>query len=164
MSIFSKYLSEKTKANLFLRYFALTRVPMIFYTRASVVDISDEKIAVKIPLRRRTKNHLQCMYFGALAIGADVCGGTIAMLCIDKSKQKMALIFKSMNVNFLKRAEGDTYFTCAQGKELSVLIDKAATSGERMEMPVNIIATVPDKLGDEPVAEFDLVISIKRRT
>ncbi len=163
MRIFRKLLSEKAQANLFLRYFALTKVPMIFYSRASIVEISTEKVVLKLPLRRRNKNHLNSMYFGALNIGADVCGGVIAMLRLQSSRQKYSFSFKSFKADYLKRPEGDTYFTCTQGKEIGRFIEKVSQSDERMEMPIQVTATVPDKLGDEPVAEFELVISVRRK-
>jgi hypothetical protein len=36
-------------------------------------------------------------------------------------------------------------------------------SGEREEATVHVVATVPSKLGDEPVARFELTLSLKRR-
>ena len=51
-------------------------------------------IEIKIPLKRRTKNHLYSMYFGALSVGADITGGFLAMMCIQKTNKRVALIFK----------------------------------------------------------------------
>jgi hypothetical protein len=36
-------------------------------------------------------------------------------------------------------------------------------SGERENMPVHITATVPSKLGEEPIAKFVLTLSLKRK-
>ena len=44
-----------------------------------IVQISDESLEIKIRLNRRTKNHLNSMYFGTLSIGADITGGFLAM-------------------------------------------------------------------------------------
>ena len=56
------------------------KIPMIGYTGLKLIEITDATTKVKIKLKRRTKNHLNSMYFGALAIGADgagvVVGGT----------------------------------------------------------------------------------------
>ena len=46
---------------------------------------------------------------------------------------------------------------------MAALVARAIASGEREELPVRIVATVPEKLGSEPVAEFVLTLSLKRR-
>ena len=66
------------KSNLELYLFSFFKVPMLFYCRPRIVALDDEKVEIRLPLRRRTKNHLNSMYFGALAVGADVAGGFIA--------------------------------------------------------------------------------------
>lgn len=103
------------------------------------------------------------MYFGALAIGADCAAGLMAMQHIQRRSKNISLIFKSMNGEFLKRAEGDVYFTCDQGREISNLVAAAAASLDRVECPVQVTAKVPDKLGEEPVARFTLILSLKQR-
>ena len=40
---------------------------------------------------------------------------------------------------------------------------EADRTGERVTLPVEIVATVPDRHGDEPVARFTLGLSVKRR-
>jgi hypothetical protein len=104
------------------------------------------------------------MYFGALAIGADCAAGLMAMTLIRRSAQDISLIFKSMDAEFFKRAEGDVHFTCDQGHEISKLVAAAIESAERVESPVNVIARVPDKFGEEPVARFTLVLSLKKKS
>jgi hypothetical protein len=80
-----------------------------------------------------------------------------------EAEGKVALIFKDFHADFLKRAEGDVRFTCEQGREIRALVRKALASGERESLPVHVTATVPSKLGDEPVAQFTLTLSLKRR-
>ena len=82
---------------------------------------------------------------------------------IRKSDVNVALIFKDMQAEFLKRAEGDTVFTCVDGDAIEKLVQAAIESGERVEMPVHIIATVPKHFQDDPVARFRLTLSLKRK-
>ena len=79
---------------------------------------------------------------------------------INESGKNVSLIFKSLSANFLKRAEGDVYFSCVQGKEIAALVMQAIETGERVEMPLQVVATVPS-IDDERVAEFVLVLSLK---
>jgi len=136
---------------------------MLFFISPSVVEMTDEKCVIKVPLTRRTKNHLNSMYFGALAAGADCAGGLMAMRLIQSKGKGVALIFKNFQAEFLKRAEGDVLFTCEDGIEIAELVRKAIETGERVEMPVHVVATVPSKLGDEPVAKFVLTLSLKKK-
>jgi len=148
---------------IYLRAFSALKIPMIAYLRPSVVEMDDDHCVVRIPLGRRTRNHLRTMYFGALCAGADCAGGIIAMRQINRRGGKVKFLFKDFSADFLKRAEGDVLFTCVQGRKLIDLVERAEAADERVEDTVDVVATVPDKLGDEPVARFQLTISLKRR-
>lgn len=154
-------LPENFKNNLVLRYFGFFKIPLIGFVRPKVIEMSDIKTIVKVPLNRRTKNHLNSMYFGVLATAADVTCGFAAMNHIYKSGKNIHLSFKDFNAEFLKRAEGDTFFENSQGKEIKEFVDEVIRTGERMNMPLKVIATVPEKFNDEPVALFTLTLSLK---
>ena len=53
--------------------------------------------------------------------------------------------------------------TNEEGEAIQRLVARALETGEREETTVHVIATVPKKLGDEPVAKFALTLSIKRK-
>ena len=59
----AKVLPEGMKETFYLRTFGLLKVPMLFYTSPSVIELTEERCVIKIPLKRRTKNHLHSMYF-----------------------------------------------------------------------------------------------------
>ena len=103
------------------------------------------------------------MYFGVLAVGADVTGGFLAMNYIQASKSKINLIFKDFHADFLKRAEDDVHFVCEDGIAIQNLVRDAEETGERQNLSVQIVATVP-KISDEPVAKFILTLSIKKKS
>ena len=85
------------------------------------------------------------------------------MRLIRKTGDQVSLVFKDFKAEFLKRAEGDTVFTCTQGQQIRELVHKALELDDRVEMAVNVVATVPSKSGDEPVARFVLTLSLKRK-
>lgn len=163
MDRLSSKVPSKVKDTLFLRAFGFLKVPVLFFISPSVVELTDERCVIQVPLNRRTKNHLRSMYFGVLCAGADVAGGMNAMRMIQKEKSRVSLIFKDFQAQFLKRAEGDTFFTCEDGLAIQALVQKAIETGERQHMPVRVTATVPSKLGNEPVATFTLTLSLKRK-
>lgn len=146
-----------------LRGFGLLKIPLIFFCSPRLAEYSDSRVEVIFPLNYRTKNHLGSMYFGALSIGADVAGGLAAMREIQKTGNRVGLVFKDFEAQFLKRPEADVHFVSTDGGAMIELVQKALETGERVEGAVNIVAYCPKKLGDEPVAKFKLTISLKRK-
>ena len=155
-------ISSLTKADLYLKIFGLTKIPLLWFCRPKIIHLDEKSVEIKIPLKRRTKNHLGSMYFGALSVGADITGGFLAMICIQNSKRKVALIFKDFKADFLKRAEGDVHFRCNQGSDIIGLVEKTIDSGQRENMIVNIDAYVPS-ISDDIVANFELTLSLKEK-
>ena len=141
--------------------FGIAKIPVIFFCRPTVINISNDSLEIKIRLRRKTRNHLGSMYFGVLSVGADITGGFLAMKYINESNSNISLIFKDFQANFIKRAEGDVHFICKEGDLIRSLITKAEETKERQNMPVHIEASVPS-ISTEPVATFILTLSIKK--
>jgi acyl-coenzyme A thioesterase PaaI-like protein len=154
---------ERLRATLALRIWAFSKIRLIAYVRPRVVDLTAERCEIVLPLSRRTRNHLRSMYFGALCTGADAAAALIGLKASQKAGGRVAVIFKDMRAEFFKRAEADVHFACEQGREISELIAKADATGERQNLPVHVVATVPKIFGSDPVARFTLTLSVKRR-
>jgi hypothetical protein len=161
MHIVARLIPENIRNTFYLRYFGFTKIPMLFYVRPSVVEKSEERVVIKIPLSRRSKNHHGSMYFAALAMGADCSVGLLAVELINRQKDNISFIFKEFNAEFYRRATADVFFSCDQGSDIAELVKKATLSTQRVEMPLNAIATVPAE-SDEPIARFRLTLSLKR--
>lgn len=134
------------------------KIPMIGFVRPKLLELNDETSKIRIKLRRRSKNHLNSMYFGALSVGADVAAGMHAFYFSKKMGRPVSFAFKSMNAKFLKRAESEITFTSNQGDVVKAAMIKSKEIGQRINEPVEVIAT--DNSG-EPVATFILVVSVK---
>jgi acyl-coenzyme A thioesterase PaaI-like protein len=154
---------ERFRETLALRAWAFAKIRLISYVRPSVVELTDERCEIRVPLSRRTRNHLGSMYFGALCTGADAAAALIGLKASQKAGGRIAVIFKDVQAEFTKRAEADVHFACEQGREILDLLRKANASGERESLPVRVVATVPKLLGAEPVARFTLTLSVKRK-
>jgi hypothetical protein len=161
MQLIKRLIPETIRNTLYLRYFGLTKIPLLFYLKPSVVEKSEKRVVIKIPLSRRSKNHQGSMYFAALAMGADVSVGLLAVELINRQEEKISFIFKDFNAEFYRRATADVFFSCDQGSEIAQLVKKACSSKERVEMPLHAVATVPAE-NDEPVARFRLTLSLKQ--
>jgi acyl-coenzyme A thioesterase PaaI-like protein len=146
-----------------LWFWARARIPMIAWVRPFVVSLTEERCEIRIPLSWRTRNHLGSMYFGALWTGADAAAALIGLKVSEELSQDISFIFKDAQAEFLKRPEADVHFVCDQGREIRQLFEKARASGERENLPVEVVATVPTLFGQEPVARFTLTLSVKRK-
>jgi acyl-coenzyme A thioesterase PaaI-like protein len=152
---------ELIKENLFLWGMSFKKIPLLFYCRPRIIESTALKATIRIPLRRRTKNHLNCMYFGALCAGADACGGFLASKLIRKSGHSINLLFKDLKADFLKRAEKDVYFVCHDGEKISRLIEKVIKTKERGNEAISVTAFVKDGETELPVAQFAMTLSLK---
>jgi acyl-coenzyme A thioesterase PaaI-like protein len=150
------------KETALFRLFGL-RIPMILFLGPRVLELDDEVCAVEIPLGYRSRNHLGSMYYGALHAGADLTAGGIAMRLIAFRHRNVKLVIKDAQAEFLKRADGDVVFRTRDGKRIRQAVEQAAATGERVTVPAEVIATVPAKYGDEPVARFTLRLSVRRK-
>ena len=156
-----RFLSQKLKMTLFIRYFGLMKVPMIFYCKPSVIEISSKSVTLKIPFIRRNRNHLGSMYLGALCVGADITSALLSLSIIKESGRKILPIFKDFKADYYKRAEGDVHFVCNQGDEIQNMIQKVIQNKVRINKKIDVLAYVPSKLNEEVVAKFSLTLSLK---
>lgn len=146
------------KYGMMLRLMGIFKIPMIGYVRPRLIEINDTEVVVKIRLRRRTKNHLKSMYFGVLAVGADVTAGLHAFYFCDELNVRPSFAFKAMKSEFIKRAETDVIFTCNEGAAVREQVLKAIQTNERQNHWVKVIAK---DLNGDVVALFEMEISVK---
>jgi acyl-coenzyme A thioesterase PaaI-like protein len=145
-----------------VRLWALRNVFLLWFVKPSILEINERRCVVRIPLNWRTRRHdIHAMYLGVLVMGADVASGLIAFDQIQKRKLSISFVFKDMKAEFLKRAEGDVHFTNEDGVLVQDLIARTLETGERQNATIHVTATVPKKLGDEPVARFEMTLSLK---
>ena len=134
------------------------KIPMIRYTKPKLLAIDDNTVRVKIKLRRRTKNHLSSMYFGALSVGADIAGGIQVFYFSKKMDRKVSFAFKGMNAQFLKRAESDIVFESNEGQKIQKAMEKSLIEGSRIND--SIMVEAKNDAG-EIVATFEMIVSVR---
>jgi hypothetical protein len=137
--------------------FGIVKIPLIGFCRPRVHEVSDTHISIKIPLKRRTRNHVKSMYLGVMSIGADLASGFLAYHLLLNKNLNAAPVFKTMKVEYLKRAESAVYFNCNEGAAISEMIDEMERTGER----VNKVVTINAMCNDECVAIFEMELSMK---
>jgi acyl-coenzyme A thioesterase PaaI-like protein len=138
------------------------RIPALLFLGPRVLELDSESCAIEIPLTWRSRNALiGSMYFGALCAGADLAGGLPAARLTFSRYRGVKLVFGELRAEFLKRADGDVVFRSRDVRRITEAVSEAAAKGERVTLPVEVVATVPRKYGDEPVARFSLSLSLK---
>ena len=98
------------------------------------------------------------MYFGALAIGADVAGGIHAFYFAELHGKKVSFAFKGMNCEFIMRAESDCVFVSNDGAKVEAAILKSASTGDRVNETTHVEVF---NATNELVATFELIVSVK---
>ncbi|MFP5247221.1 MAG: DUF4442 domain-containing protein [Thermoanaerobaculia bacterium] len=147
-----------------VRLWALQNVFFLWLASPKIVELTNDRCVIKVPLNWRTRRRdIRAMYLGTLCMGADVAAGLIAFKIVRERRLNVSFIFKDIKGEFLKRAEDDVLFTNVDGPKIQELLERTMATGERQETTVHVTATVPSKLGDEPVARFELTLSLKKR-
>jgi len=134
------------------------KIPMIAFVRPKLMLLDENKSQVRIKLKRRTKNHLKSMYFGSLAVGADIAAGLHAFYFAEESGVKVSFAFKAVKAEFLKRATSDVYFNSDEGQLVKNAFDEAMSTKERVNKWIKVEAKNTD---NEIVAIFEMEISVK---
>lgn len=134
------------------------KIPMIAYVRPKLIHLDEKVTIVQVKLRRRTKNHLKSMYFGALAVGADVTAGLHAFYFAELSDAKISFAFKAVKVEFLKRPTSHVRFISKEGERVQKTFEKALETKQRVNEWIHVEVQNEE---NEVVAIFDMQISVK---
>lgn len=144
--------------------YSALRIPLLAFVTPQVVELGETRSMVRIRLDLRSRNHLGVMYFGALAMGAELSVALKALKAISDSRKKIDFIFKDFQCEFLKRADGHTHFVCDQAPAVAALIGSASADFERHTKTFEGFAFVPSKGGEsEPVMKYKVTLSVKQR-
>jgi len=121
------------KLTTMIQAFSFVKIPLLGFVRPKVIESTGERCIVRAPLNFITRNHVNSMYFGALAMGAELSVGLKVFEKIQFEKAPIVFLFKDFQCQFLKRAETDVDFCCLEVGKIIELIEKAEASGQREE-------------------------------
>lgn len=117
-------------------------VPFMHTARLQFQDLSEERAVLTLRNRRRVRNHIGSVHAAAVALLAETASGTL--LTMNLPDDRVPLL-KSMQIEYLKRAQGDLLAEAAleAGARARVLAE------EKGEIVVPVKVT--DASGAEPV-------------
>lgn len=151
------------KLTALINLYSLFAIPLLAFVTPKIMELTDKRSVVRVRLGMKTRNHLKVMYFGALAMGAELSVALKAITAIQESGKKIDFIFKDFQAEFLKRADGHVHFVCDEADLVAALIEKAKTSPERLTQTFNGYAFVPS-VSEEPVMKYKLTLSVRNRS
>lgn len=154
---------ELLKMTALINGISLLKLPLLAFTGPTVIALDENQSIVKVRLCWRTRNHLKVMYFGALAMGAELSIALKAVEQIQKSGKRIDFLFKDFKADFLKRADGHVHFICDEASGVADLIHKAAETSDRLEAKFKGRAIVPSR-GEASVMTYELTLSVKNRS
>jgi len=120
-----------SKLNWLIKGTSLARVPLLAFCNPKLLSI-EPTAKVLLPLNFITKNHFRTMYFGALAMGAELSVATPILEAMFIQKKPISFIFKDFKCEFLKRADTSVIFEFAEIEESRNAVKGALASGERL--------------------------------
>lgn len=145
--------------------YSALRIPLLAFITPRVVELGETRSMVRVRLDLRSRNHLGVMYFGALAMGAELSIALKAIQAINDSGKRIDFIFKDFQADFLKRADGHTHFVCDEGEGVASLIAQAGEDHERHTQTFQGFAFIPGQGSEaEPVMKYKLTLSVKQRS
>lgn len=153
---------QNLKMTALINGLSLLKIPLLAFVSPKVIALTDNQSIVRVRLGWRSGNHLGVMYFGALAMGAELSVALRAVQEIQKSGQRIDFLFKDFKAEFLKRADGHVHFVCDEGQAVAQLIRQAIENPDRHEHTFKGQAFVPSK-GNDPVMTYQLTLSVKNR-
>lgn len=151
---------ERIKLTALANVYALVKMPLLAFITPEIVELNDERCVIKVRLGYRTQNHLKSMYFGALAMGAELSIAGPAISGIHKSGKRIDFIFKDFQASFLKRSDGHVLFQFEDVAKVNALIERAGNSTERMQETFDGTAIVED---GAQVMSYRLTLSVRSR-
>ena len=63
---------KNLKLTALINAYSLVQIPLLGMITPRIMELTHKRSVVRVRLDRRTRNHLGVMYFGALAMGAEL--------------------------------------------------------------------------------------------
>ncbi|MFT3927038.1 MAG: DUF4442 domain-containing protein [Myxococcales bacterium] len=139
--------------------FGALKVPLIFFVRPEVLRLDHDEVLLRVRLRRGTANHYGTMFFGALAIGADVVPGVLAVATGRAQKCRVSILIKSANFTLRRGVSSHVLLKCTQGPLMAELVARSLESGRPTTGELEIDAIL--ETTSEAVASFRMGVSVK---
>jgi hypothetical protein len=136
------------------------KLPSAFFAGVRVVSATDNRCDVSVPFKWFSQNPFRSTYFACLAMAAEMSTGLLAMSQTWKRQPAISMLVTGLEATYHKKATGNTFFTCTQGREIAEAVGLAVTTGEAQT--IRVLSRGVTQSG-ELVAEFYITWSFKTK-
>ena len=143
------------------RLFLWKQLPLAAFAGLRLRSLDEGGCTVTLPGGWRTQNPFRSTYFAAQAMAAEMSTGAPAMVLVQGSEAKVALLVTEVRARYTKKVVGVSQFTFREIGEMAETVERAARTGE----PATYVARSIGKNASGDVAsEFEVTWSFKRRS
>ena len=105
------------------------KLPAAWFMGVRVKKITAERGEVTLPYGWRSQNPFNSIYFAAQAAAAEFSTGALATLALE-GRGKISMLVSRVEMDFTKKANSMTTFTCEQGAEVFEVVERAIQTKE----------------------------------
>lgn len=101
------------------------------------------------------------MFWAVQGMAAELSTGALIIMKIKQLNRNMSMLVIKNEAQFTKKAKGQIIFSCSQGKEIDMLLQKAIETG--IGQTITLTAEGRDASGDV-VSKFNFLWSVKLKS
>ncbi len=143
------------------KLFYLKSLPMGLISGIRLVQLDEDRAVSEVPFRWRNKNPFNSMYFAVQSMAAELSTAAPVMLALKDFDADVALIIVDLKVDFVKKAQSKTTFTCTEYKRIYETIARLKQAEDTAAITVKTTGRDAD---NNEVATFYFTWSFRRRS
>ena len=140
--------------------FLLVKLPIGFLAGLRLVQATPTQAVVCIKYQYITKNPFHSIYFGCLAMAAELASGTLGLVYSMGLFPEVSMLVVHMEADFIKKGKGRVYFTCTDGEMLGQAARETRATGESRTV---IATSIGRDINGFEIARFKITWSFKAK-
>ena len=160
LTIKQKKIRAQILSPLKFKFFTLSKLPLAFLSGIKTTELTTKSASTTVRYKYLNTNPFKSIYYGALAMTAELSTGVLAILSIAKHEESISLLVVESHGKFHKKAIGKIKFTCEDGELFQRELEKCVTE----KTPVTVKShTKGFNENNELVCEYAFTWSFKMR-
>lgn len=123
-----------------LWFWLLYKLPAAWFMGVRVKHVDRDKSDITLPYGWRSQNPFNSIYFAAQAAAAEFSTGALATIAIA-GRGKVSMLVSNLEMEFTKKANSKTTFTCNEGERVFEIVEKAVQTKEPQTITMTSIGT-----------------------
>ena len=142
------------------RFFLWKQLPLAAFAGLGLRSLDEGGCTVILPGGWRTQNPFRSTYFAAQAMAAEMSTGAPALVLVQGSEARVALLVTEVRARYTKKIVGESQFTFREIAKMADTVERAAQTGE---VATYVARSVGRNAAGEVASEFEVTWSFKRR-